>query len=184
MAKYSWKQSPFRGEETVEVDKEGVSISSERQRRRVEFESLRSVHLHEISTHGVSSRQIYLVAKSGEEASFGVLSGSSVADAEFCRAVATMLTAFDATRPGVLVELRQPVRARMRSATIYAVGILAVTTWSVISGGALGAAQYAPLALCVVVAGVVGFRFFGPSSSKRRVMASQLAKELAERLTT
>jgi hypothetical protein len=111
------------------------------------------------------------------------MSGSFVAYAEFCRAVATMLAAFDATRPGVLVELKQPFRARIQSAAIYAVCTLVVMAWSVISWWPLDGTQYAALALCAVVVGAVGFRFFGQPSSKHRVLASQLAKELAERLT-
>jgi hypothetical protein len=77
------------------------------------------------------------------------------------RRTAVLLTALDATRPGVFVELKQPVRARIQAAAICGAGIPVVMAWGVISGWQLGAAQYAALALCVVVAGVVGFRLSG-----------------------
>lgn len=186
LARFHWKQSSFQGdpsEEVVDVETDHVAISDGHHRREIKFEYVRSVHLHESGSRDVLPfSAAYLVERNGNVTSFGVVPGSVDAYAEFCRAVSELLVAFDATRPGVYVELGKPLKTRMQSVAVYAALAVGTIAWSIISFWPLEAPEYFALALCAVVGGVFGIRLYGPRFSRPRVLASQLAKELAERL--
>jgi hypothetical protein len=179
VARFSWKHSPLRGEQIVEVDAQSIAITLGVRTQRIEFEHLRSVNLIQVSALGVPVDVIYLVTNDECRASFGSTYASPASRSEFRRAASALFAALDSFRPGIFVQLSPPTRVRVFEVALYVSAMAVVAVWSIISLWPLSAGHYVGLAIAAAIVGVVGFQL-GSASAERRILASELAMEWSE----